>query len=269
LSKYNVNLLKNDFSKHADSYNKYAKLQKIVADELSIEAKEKILENYSKSQSKILLDVGSGTGFVSQNLTAVSFSNENNINIIQSDLSEKMCNISSEYSPSVNSDMHKLAFADDSIDIFTSSLAVQWSNNHKAIFSEIDRILKPKGIFIISSFGNETLCELKKTFEEVDGNTDRINSFYNYNQQYIERNIPNKYNANIEKKNYILEYNNVIELMKEMKNIGANNKTYSRNKAITKSDLKRINEYYNENFSNNNGKVTATWEVVYLTSELE
>lgn len=264
--KYNKELLKNDFGKSAKQYNQSAKLQRIVANKLSDKIKSNIEDSSTESNNRVLLDVGCGTGFIASNLSEKDYAENNNLRIIQSDLSDKMCSVASAYGAVINSDMHLLPFADKTIDIFSSSLAIQWSNNHKQIHSEIDRVLRDKGRFYISTFGSKTLFELKSTFEEIGDNASRINNFENYDDIYIKEFISDKYNVKVTKKQYITEYDNATTLMKEIKNIGANNKTSSRNTIITKNKLIEINEYYKNNFSNENGKVNATWEVVFLIS---
>lgn len=58
-------------------------------------------------------------------------------------------------------DNRALPFADESVDIFTSSLSLHWVNNLPGLFREVNRCLKKDGVFIGSMFGGETLFELR------------------------------------------------------------------------------------------------------------
>lgn len=61
----------------------------------------------------------------------------------------------------LNEDDGVLPFADNSVDVVTSSLSMHWVNNLPGLFKEVNRILKNDGVFIGSMFGGETLFELR------------------------------------------------------------------------------------------------------------
>ena len=55
----------------------------------------------------------------------------------------------------------ELPFADDSVDLVTSCLAMHWVNDLPGVFREVQRVLKPDGVFIGAMFGGDTLVELR------------------------------------------------------------------------------------------------------------
>lgn len=65
-------------------------------------------------------------------------------------------------------DSSRLPFEDNSVDIFTSSLALHFVNNLPGLFREVHRCLKPDGVFIGAMFGGETLFELRCSLQMAD-----------------------------------------------------------------------------------------------------
>jgi malonyl-CoA O-methyltransferase len=65
-------------------------------------------------------------------------------------------------------DLRNLPFADGSIDLLFSNLALQWIEDLPAAFAEFRRVLAPKGMLLISTFGEQTLAELREAFASAD-----------------------------------------------------------------------------------------------------
>ena len=68
----------------------------------------------------------------------------------------------------VCADLRNLPFADGSIDMLFSNLALQWVEDLPAAFAEFRRVLAPKGLLLISTFGEQTLVELREAFAAAD-----------------------------------------------------------------------------------------------------
>ena len=61
----------------------------------------------------------------------------------------------------MDEDGSSLPFADESVDLVTSSLSAHWVNDLPGLFKEVNRVLKKDGAFLGAMFGGETLFELR------------------------------------------------------------------------------------------------------------
>lgn len=73
-------------------------------------------------------------------------------------------------------DMRRLPFADASVDLVVSNLALPWVNDLPQVFREWRRVLRPDGVLMFSAFGPDTLAELRAAWREVDQHT-HVNEF--------------------------------------------------------------------------------------------
>lgn len=77
----------------------------------------------------------------------------------------------------VCADMHELPFAAGSFDIITSNLALQWSTDPARVFEQVQRLLRPGGVFMFTTLGPDTFLELRRAWRAVDG-TARVHDFF-------------------------------------------------------------------------------------------
>ncbi|MGN6513696.1 MAG: malonyl-ACP O-methyltransferase BioC [Lysobacteraceae bacterium] len=65
-------------------------------------------------------------------------------------------------------DVRALPLADDSVDVVFSNLCVQWIDDLPALFAGFRRVLRPGGLLLLSTFGPDTLWELRDAFAHAD-----------------------------------------------------------------------------------------------------
>lgn len=70
--------------------------------------------------------------------------------------------------PRLNADLRALPVADGSVDLLFCNLALQWIEDLPAAFAEFRRVLKPGGMLLVSTFGSDTLAELREAFAAAD-----------------------------------------------------------------------------------------------------
>lgn len=235
------------FSKQARLYADRADIQSEVAYNLS----ELIASNYYVGEDVKVLDVGCGTGFMAESFQGV-------MSFMQLDISRDMCEIASKFGDSVQGDMNKLPFKDNSFDMVTSSMAFQWSDDLSKTFSESYRVLSEGGILAFTIPNNKSLVALKNSFSQL-GKQNSINDFYD--EEYVKSLLEfSKFSILEFHKNEIkVEFDNVISLLKSFKEIGANiSKNGGEN--LTKSDLKFLQDTYPDN----NDKKILTWDINYV-----
>ena len=145
-----------NFSKAAPTYDEAAVLQQEIGQRL-LERLELI-----KLFPTTILDLGSGTGFFSQ---ALSQKYPKAI-VLNADIAEGMINVAkhTRYSSAqfyVCADGDHLPIKSQSIDFVFSNCALHWFFAPQTVFNEIHRVLKPEGLLLFSTFGPDTLKELK------------------------------------------------------------------------------------------------------------
>jgi len=162
-------------------------------------------------------------------------------------------------------DAEFLPIAANSLDALMSNLALQWCRNLTAVFSEFNRSLKPGGQLIFSTFGPQTLQELKAAWAEVD-HYNHVNEFYEAAQIELFLQQAGFKEIQISCKSYVSQYDSVLALMRELKAIGAQNVIGERNKAITtQTQLQNMIEAYE--IQRLEGMIPATFECVFVNAK--
>lgn len=249
------------FNGAAKNYDVYALLQKTVAD--------RILESFDhiKIKPSLILDLGSGTGYGSRQLKQQF----KKAQIYQIDLSTQMLKRSREQSSRFFSKNHflcadakQIPLPDNSFDLVFSSLMLQWCNDPDVVFAEVHRILKPEGIFLFTSFGPDTLKELRESWRQVDEDV-HVNAFKDMHDMG-DGLIRNGMDAPVlSTEHLVLTYDKCTQLMRDLKKIGAHNVNQGRRKTLTgKQRLQKvINQYESFRHASQDNKLPATYEVIY------
>ena len=254
----NLNSIRSAFEKASAHYDEYSILQRTITDRL-IESLDEININPIS-----ILDLGSGTGYGSK----ILHKKFKNAHIYQIDVSEGMLSMSCEKAPVffskdhfICADANKLPFRENYFDLVVSSLTLQWCNNLDTIFAEVNNLLKANGVFLFSSFGPDSLKELRDCWARVDDYV-HVNAFIDMHDigDALMRNGLMFPILNMEK--IVLTYNECRQLMDELKHIGAQNINHGRRKTLTgKKRLEKVFECYEK--YRDNGKLPATYEVIY------
>jgi malonyl-CoA O-methyltransferase len=158
-------------------------------------------------------------------------------------------------------DIERLPFANDSVDLVWSNLALQWVNDLARAFAEMHRVLKPGGLLMFSTFGPDTLRELRAAYEGTDTHT-HVNRFVDMHD-IGDLLVHARYaDPVIDMEPFTLTYERVRDLMRDLKSIGAHNVTHGRPAALTAKSVMRTVEANYERLRRG-GKLPATFEVVY------
>jgi malonyl-CoA O-methyltransferase len=140
-------------------------------------------------------------------------------------------------------------------------LALQWCNDLKQTFAEVRRVLQTGGLFMFSTFGPDTLKELRQAFRHMDdySHVNRFTDMHDIGDMLVH----NGFATPVMDMEYItLTYDDVIGVMRDLKAIGAHNVTQGRRRGLTGKNAwqKAINQYET---LRKEGKLPATFEVVY------
>jgi len=157
-----------------------------------------------------------------------------------------------------------------SLDIIVSFFNLHSSNDIPGILFQINQSLKPNGLFIGCLFVGDTLKELRfclaKAEEEITkGISPRISPFADLQDlsNLLQRANFNLPVADIDR--HKVTYDNPIKLMNDLREMGETNILKEKQKTFFRKDvLERSMEIYKENFSLENHKIFATFEIAWL-----
>jgi malonyl-CoA O-methyltransferase len=237
------------FNKASSQYDEHAFLQKEIAARLDAKL------NVISGKSEVILDLGAGTGLLSQHLSK-RFPDSQLICLDFAYLALKN-------NPSNNkicADAYHLPLADNSVDMIVSSLMMQWCPDLNTLFSECFRVLKNDGVVLFSTFGPDTLKELKKSWTVVDDTT-HVNTFtdmHDIGDQMLQNGFQSPV---MEMETLTLTYQTVTDLLRDLKAIGAQT-VNSRSKALTGKEKFQLMIKMYESYRKD-GKLPATYEVIY------
>jgi SAM-dependent methyltransferase len=171
----------------------------------------------------------------------------------------------------VAADAEALPFADATLDLVVSALALQFVNDLPGVLVQIRRALKPDGLFLAALIGGETLHELRFSFAaaeaEIEGGiSPRVAPFADLRDL----------GALLQRAGFALpvtdvdrvtvRYDSAFDLMHDLRRMGATNALVARRRTpLKRATLLRMAEVYSQRFADNDGRVRATFEIVWLS----
>ena len=242
------------FSLAASHYDEAAHLQRAVADQLLA-----LTDHLAVECGAHVADLGTGTGyclpflqtrFQPAQLSAV-------------DLSAAMLEVAAqrvEQVTLIEADLEVPPFAENSLDLAVTSLAVQWLESPEPFITRIAKALKSGGYLAVATLGPKTLCELKQAWREVDSGK-HVNDFH-HAVDWIEAVWESELSLELWREKRIeVRYDSPLQLLQELKSLGANH--VDRPAKPKGSHLRRMLRTY-DGFIRSDGRYPATWDVFYL-----
>lgn len=259
----NTIILREKFSKASRKYDDISLIQKEVADELISRIK------LSDSASSIL-DIGMGTGYLSQKLKL----EYPDLNIYGLDLALGMLKKTEQKIPQallVQADARYLPFKQAVFDLAISNLAYQWVYDLELALLRVKGILKEKGRFYFTVFSENTLSELRSIIFELfpsEFKLDKLHPIANLPSQYSMKELLRKINfkdVQIDIKIKKECYANLLELLNWLKMIGANRYWSDRlyGGLSARNFIDSLSKKYEQRFKYK-GKIFATFEVMFV-----
>ncbi len=245
------------FSKAADSYDEAAALQREIG--------QRMLErlDYVKLKPEVIVDVGSGTGFCSGHLIKRYPKSQ----VIALDFALPMVMKSCTHRHWLKrphglcADLEQLPMVDRSVDLIVSNAAIQWSTDLASTFAEFKRVLKPNGLLMFTTFGPDTLKEIRQAWAEVDDRP-HVSPFVDMHDVGDALLGARFADPVIDMEMITMTYSQLRPLMADIKAIGAHNASRERHKGLTgKKRMRAFTQAY-EQFRSG-GVLPSTWEVIY------
>lgn len=257
------------FGDAAHEYDDHAFLQREIADRLF----ERL--DYIKLTPKRMLDIGCGTGYATA-LLAKRFPESV---LLAFDLAPNMVTATRQRlgMPSMISrlfgtgsrfsyftaDAERLPLRDACIDCAFSNLALQWCDAGR-VAEEVARALAPGGLFMFTTFGPDTLKELRAAFRTADADdaTPHVNQFpdmHDVGDALLHAGFSDPV---MDQEMIKLTYDALPNLLRELKGIGAHNVLPGRTRGLTgKARWQRMTTAYEQ--YRDSGRLPASFEVVY------
>lgn len=158
-------------------------------------------------------------------------------------------------------DIERLPLKTSSADLIWSSLALQWVNEPELAFRELHRVISPGGLLIFSTFGPDTLKELRQAFAQVDGgaHVSRFIDMHDIGDMLVHAGFQHPV---MEMEMLTLTYADLGSLMRDLKGIGAHNAAAGRARGMMgKSAWSKLEQAYE--VLRKAGRLPATYEVIY------
>lgn len=260
------------FGRAAAAYDAHAVLQREVTGRLA-----ERLELMSISPNRVL-DLGCGTGH-GLSMLGRSFPKAE---VIALDIALPMLEAARDKAPSASlldrivrgikgkatadthflcADIERLPLRKSCANLVWSSLALQWMNDPEATFRELHRVSAPGGLLMFSTFGPDTLKELRQAFSQVDGGShvSRFVDMHDIGDMLVHAGFQHPV---MEMEVLTLTYADLKSLMRDLKGLGAHNASVERRRGMMgKSSWQKLEKAY-EAFRID-GRLPASFEVIY------
>jgi SAM-dependent methyltransferase len=171
----------------------------------------------------------------------------------------------------VAADEEMLPFRDGALDLVVSALSLHAVNDLPGTLVQIRRVLKPDGLFLAALFGGETLTELRQSFaaaeaEIENGASPRVAPFADLRElgALLQRAGFALPVTDVER--LTVRYATPIALMHDLRRMGASNALTERSRRpLRRATLARMMEIYGTRFAGGDGRIRATFEIVWLS----
>jgi SAM-dependent methyltransferase len=168
-------------------------------------------------------------------------------------------------------DEERLPFGGEAFDLAVSLLALQGVNDLPGALIQIRRALKPDGLLMAALLGGGTLAELRQAFAQAEGELEggaspRVAPFADLRDlggllQRAGFALPVT-DSDI----FRVRYASPFALMQDLRRMGLTNALNDRRKTpLRRATLLRAADIYAERFADPDGRVRATFEIVWLS----
>jgi SAM-dependent methyltransferase len=163
-----------------------------------------------------------------------------------------------------------LPFQAHSLDLVVSVLALQFVNDLPGVLAQIRRALQPDGYFLAATIGGDTLTELRQSFAEAEVALDG-----GLSPRVIPMLDLRDAGALLQRAGFALpvtdvdrvtvRYDTMFGLMRDLRRMGATNMLMDRRHTpLRRATLMRAAEIYAERFSDSDGRIRATFDIVWM-----
>lgn len=259
------------FSRAASHYDEAAALQREVGERLAESLSYFEDKALGSRTPQVVLDVGCGTGAGTARLRE----RWPKAQVIGLDLAPGMVReaqrrlgtrrglLDFSRKPAIlQADAGALPLREGSVDVLFSNLCLQWVEDLPAVFAGFRRVLRPDGLLLVSTFGPQTLVELREAFAQADA-APHVSPFVDmagFGDALIAAGFRDPV---LDRDLFHATTPDLPALMRELRAIGATNALHDRRRALTgRARFARAAQAY-DTMRLPDGQLPVTWEVVY------
>jgi SAM-dependent methyltransferase len=159
----------------------------------------------------------------------------------------------------------------DSLDLIVSALAFQFVNDLPGVLAQIRRALKPDGLLLAAMIGGDTLTELRQSFAAAEaecegGVSPRVAPFADLRDigALLQRAGLALPVTDVDR--VVVRYDSAFGLMTDLRRMGATNILIERRRTPTRrATMLRMAQIYGERFADADGRLRATFDVIWLS----
>jgi len=245
------------FEQAATGYDGVAVLQREMADRML----ERL--DYIRLDPRLVLDLGAGTGYAIEGLQkrfraagvlALDFA-------LAMLLQARGRDSLQERPHCVCADAEALPLADASLDLVFSNATFQWCNDIQRTFGECLRVLRPGGLLMFTTFGPDTLREMREAWAVADGHA-HVSPFLDMHDVGDALLQVGFADPVMDVERMTVTYEKTRDLMRDLKVLGANNATSGRSRGLTGRRRLAAVELAYEVYRRD-GRLPASYEVVH------
>lgn len=190
--------------------------------------------------------------------------------LVRCDLSEVMARLAGR--PAAVADEEWLPFVDGAFDLILSNLSLHWVNDLPGALVQIRRALKPDGLFLATLFGGATCRELRQALAEAEiaeegGLSPRMSPLADVRDA---GNLLQRAGFALpvaDADTLTVSYADPLKLMADLRGMGETNAVAGRRKSpLRRATLAAAASRYHTLFADADGRVPATFEVIFLTA---
>jgi SAM-dependent methyltransferase len=164
-----------------------------------------------------------------------------------------------------------LRLAPESLDLAVSALAFQFVNDLPGALAQIRRALRPDGLLLAAMIGGDTLTELRQAFAQAEaecegGVSPRVAPFADLRDvgALLQRAGFALPVTDVDR--IVVRYDNAFALMADLRRMGATNILIERRRTPTRrATLLRMAQIYSSRFADPDGRIRATFDVIWLS----
>ena len=172
---------------------------------------------------------------------------------------------------SVAADEETLPFANASLDLVVSALALQFVNDLPGTLIQIRRALKPDGLLLAALVGGESLSELREAIAaaeiEIEGGVSpHIAPFADVRELGALLQRAGFALPVVDSERLVVRYDSISALIRDLRHMGATNiLNERRRKPLKRATVQRMADVYRERFADEDGRVRASFEIIWLS----
>src|ERR1700730_2534552 len=169
------------------------------------------------------------------------------------------------------SEQETLPLQPESLDLVVSALAFQFVNDLPGVLAQIRRALKPDGLLLAAMVGGDTLTELRQSFAAAEaelegGISPRVAPFADLRDvgALLQRAGFALPVTDVDR--IVVRYDSAFALMLDLRRMAATNVLVERRRTLPRrATLLRMAQIYGERFADADGRIRATFDVLWLS----